>query len=117
MPSYEIILKRKYDNVYLVWKDSSRLLYRHSRHYIEHHQKPLNLRIGCELTVFKRKITNDEAVEFVNDDSDDDEGIMMEELYYTSIVSSSFYTHYLYVKINTSSNTLVVHTHEVMKQL
>ena len=80
MPSYEIILKRKYDNVYLVWKDSSRLLYRHSRHYIEHHQKPLNLRIGCELTTFKRKITNDEAVEFDNDDSDDDEGIMMEEV-------------------------------------
>ena len=46
---------------------------------METHQKPIKLRVGFEFTFFfKRKITNNEEVGFLNGDRDDD--IMIEEI-------------------------------------
>ena len=56
MPSYELILTHNYQLFYTVWKDNSRLLYRHARHYMEIPQKPLNSRIGCELTSLSERL-------------------------------------------------------------
>jgi hypothetical protein len=55
MPSYEIIIKRKYQEFYKVWNECITLLYRHARHYMEQQQKPLKVRVGVEFTIFKVK--------------------------------------------------------------
>ena len=56
MPSYELFLTSNYHLFYELWRDNSRLLYRHARHYMEIHQKLLNLRIGCELTSLNERL-------------------------------------------------------------
>ena len=52
MPSYEIIIKHNYVNVYSVWNEYKQPLYRYARNQMEKRQKPLNIRVGCELTNF-----------------------------------------------------------------
>ena len=50
----------------------------------------------------------------LNDDSDDDD-IMMEEIIDTP-VTGTVGTRYLFVKINVSTKTIIVHTHELMNK-
>jgi hypothetical protein len=55
MPSYEIIIKRNYQEFYTVWNECITLLYRNARHYMEQQQKPLKVRVGVEFTICKVK--------------------------------------------------------------
>jgi hypothetical protein len=55
MPSYAIINNRKYTEFSKVWNECNILLYRNSRAYMEQQQKPVKLRLGVELTIFRHK--------------------------------------------------------------
>ena len=65
MPYYEIIIKRDYVAFYKVWDEYKQPLYRYGRQYMEKRQKPLLIRIGCEVTIFKLKEFHDDMTNFV----------------------------------------------------
>ena len=48
---YDIIVHCDYVACYKVWDKSKQPLYRHDGQYMEKRQKPLKLRVGCELTI------------------------------------------------------------------
>jgi hypothetical protein len=51
MPSYEIIINRKYTEFSKVWNECKILVHRNYRAYMEQQQKPVKLRLGVELTI------------------------------------------------------------------
>ena len=69
MPSYEVILKRKYMQFYDVWNIGKQLVYSNARQYGKQ-QKPVKLRIGCEFTSSKLGILRGKYIVVLTDDND-----------------------------------------------
>jgi hypothetical protein len=70
VPSYEIIIKRKYTEFDKVWDECKRLLYKHSRDCMEKLQKTIKLRLGVDFAIFKLKPYNPDDIDFLNDDDE-----------------------------------------------
>jgi superoxide dismutase len=120
MPSYEIIIKRIHQNFGAVWDECKYLLYRNARHYMEQHQKPLKVRIGTELTIYKwKELHNQDLTDFLNDTEnniiDEIEGDVYEGKLYKDELHNN--PNCIFIKLNISTNNILVYTHETMKEL
>ena len=73
MPSYEIIINRNYNEFSDVWNECKIPLYRHSRTYMEQHQRPLKIKVGDEFTAYRPKPTaeSDNNIEFLHDEHEE----------------------------------------------
>ena len=67
MPSYEIRIKRHYQDYDLACKACYRQLYRNAIIVMEHSGKQLLIRLGCQVTTYKLKDIHERDINCSND--------------------------------------------------
>ena len=109
MPTYELILKREYNQFANAWDECETLLYSNARHYNEKQQKTLRVRIGCEFGIFQIREMNDEMTICVEDDERNEIHDMVatpvEELPHANNKLYLQHTH-LFIELNVSTKII-----------
>ena len=59
MPSYEVRIRRHYQDYDLAWEACYRQLYRNAIIYMEHSGKQILIRLACQFTIYKLKPVNE----------------------------------------------------------